>query len=123
MTIRPERFRSLSWRNAKRLALTAGLLFAAECYLLFPLFFQPSWAKGWPGISQSQVFSAVMTFLVDVGMLTLSFGASSLVGFSLERRLAWPYLGWSIVVGVTMAALVAALLFSPRIYGLLWLGP
>jgi hypothetical protein len=79
-----------------------GLAFPGWC---LSCVFQPSWAKGWPGISQAIVFSTSFAVVAFLGIFGLG-GAVTFIVTKLQRpdRLRW----WQFL-GVFLPTLCAGL--------------
>jgi len=91
--------------EAFKLWQRVSLLGLALPWWCFSCVFQPSWAKGWPGISQAFVFSTSFAVVTFLGIFGLG-GAATFIITKLQRpdRLRW----WQFF-GVLLPTLIAGL--------------
>src|SRR5436189_1650899 len=94
----------MSRQTGFRILLVSLLALLAEPFLLFPLWFQPSWAKGWPGLSQEGVIAGFCAVLVVMNVQLLVGLTAPLCARLGERggarNVGWRYYAALAILGV-----------------------
>jgi hypothetical protein len=108
-------FRTLSPSVVSLLVLIGVIAIFGGCFIGFGMCFQPSWSVGWPGGSQTAIFSAGMTLLASLTLLALAFALSAKIGQFVQYLCELPYSGWITFGCVLVVSIVAILAIAPHL--------
>jgi len=110
------RCRELPMRTALKIASIAVAAFTAAVALACGMGFQPGWANGWPGLSKHIVFTAFMTVILCVMLLSAGAALFAVPCSLFQRFIKRSYVGWGMFISLMIVWAIVAVLIGIRAF-------